>query len=187
MSRILHEFYEEVRGETYLTFNPGTLFGGTFVDYDPLKSSEPPTAKQCRAKSVGRGGLRFISEEQKERGEQRCAPSLMPIFQAPTRPLRLQTVTRPCFPPKATRRYWGLKPSKSRPWLWRSKAMIRTTWCSRYFVCGQPCTGPRRIGKYGDGRAYTQRNGQPKNIQRAHSTHCGVYLPFNPLIFYFFQ
>jgi len=33
MSRILHRFYDEVRGEEYLTFNPGNLMGGTFVDY----------------------------------------------------------------------------------------------------------------------------------------------------------
>ncbi|MGB5361020.1 MAG: M20/M25/M40 family metallo-hydrolase, partial [Eudoraea sp.] len=34
MSRILNAFYEEVRGAEYLTFNPGILMGGTFVDYD---------------------------------------------------------------------------------------------------------------------------------------------------------
>ena len=69
MSRILHEFYEEVRGETYLTFNPGTLFGGTFVDYDPLKSSGTAYGKTnvVAQKALVNGGLRFISEEQKER------------------------------------------------------------------------------------------------------------------------
>ena len=39
LARILHRFYEEVRGEQYLTFNPGNLLGGTFVDYNSLKSS----------------------------------------------------------------------------------------------------------------------------------------------------
>lgn len=69
MARILHEFYEEVRGETYLTFNPGTLFGGTFVDYDPLKSSGNAFGKTnvVAQKALVNGGLRFISEEQKER------------------------------------------------------------------------------------------------------------------------
>ena len=69
MSRILHQFYEEVRGETYLTFNPGTLFGGTFVDYDPLKSSGSAFGKTnvVAQKALVNGGLRFISEEQKER------------------------------------------------------------------------------------------------------------------------
>lgn len=69
MSRILHQFYEEVRGETYLTFNPGTLFGGTFVDYHPLKSSGSAYGKTnvVAQKALVNGGLRFISDEQKQR------------------------------------------------------------------------------------------------------------------------
>ena len=68
MSRILNAFYEEVRGEEYLTFNPGTLLGGTFVDYDKQTSSGDVFGKTnvVAQKAVVHGGLRFISEEQKE-------------------------------------------------------------------------------------------------------------------------
>ena len=68
MSRILNSFYEEVRGEEYLTFNPGTLLGGTFVDYDSKKSTGTVFGKTnvVAQKSIVNGGLRFISEEQKE-------------------------------------------------------------------------------------------------------------------------
>jgi glutamate carboxypeptidase len=68
MSRILNSFYEEVRGEEYLTFNPGTLLGGTFVDYDSKKSSGTVFGKTnvVAQKTIVNGGLRFISEEQKE-------------------------------------------------------------------------------------------------------------------------
>ena len=68
MSRILNSFYEEVRGEEYLTFNPGTLLGGTFVDYDSKKSTGIVFGKTnvVAQKSIVNGGLRFISEEQKE-------------------------------------------------------------------------------------------------------------------------
>ena len=68
MSRILHQFYEEVRGEDYLTFNPGNLLGGTFVDYAPLKSSGSAYGKTnvVAQTALVHGGLRFISEEQKE-------------------------------------------------------------------------------------------------------------------------
>ena len=68
MGRILHQFYEEVRGEEYLTFNPGNLLGGTFVDYAPLKSSGSAYGKTnvVAQTAVVHGGLRFISEEQKE-------------------------------------------------------------------------------------------------------------------------
>lgn len=68
MSRILNAFYEEVRGEESLTFNPGTLLGGTFVDYDKQSSSGSVFGKSnvVAQKAVVNGGLRFISEEQKE-------------------------------------------------------------------------------------------------------------------------
>jgi glutamate carboxypeptidase len=68
MSRILNAFYEQVRGEEYLTFNPGTLLGGTFVDYDKQTSSGEVFGKTnvVAQTAVANGGLRFISEEQKE-------------------------------------------------------------------------------------------------------------------------
>jgi glutamate carboxypeptidase len=62
MSRILNGFYTDVKGEDLLTFNPGTLLGGTFVEFDEMTSKG--TVAQ---KAEVRGGLRFISEEQKER------------------------------------------------------------------------------------------------------------------------
>ena len=69
LSRILHRFYEEVRGEELLTFNPGTILGGTFVDYDPMSSKGSAFGKSnvVSQTAMARGGLRFISEEQKER------------------------------------------------------------------------------------------------------------------------
>ena len=68
MSRILHRFYDEVRGEEYLTFNPGNLMGGTFVDYDAKASGGTVFGKTnvVAQKAIVHGGLRFISEEQKE-------------------------------------------------------------------------------------------------------------------------
>ena len=68
LARILHRFYEDVRGEQYLTFNPGNLLGGTFVDYNSLKSSGTAFGKTnvVAQTAVVHGGLRFISEEQKE-------------------------------------------------------------------------------------------------------------------------
>ncbi|MFZ8961643.1 MAG: M20/M25/M40 family metallo-hydrolase [Flavobacteriaceae bacterium] len=68
MSRILHRFYDEVRGEEYLTFNPGNLMGGTFVDYDAKSSGGSVFGKTnvVAQKAIVHGGLRFISEEQKE-------------------------------------------------------------------------------------------------------------------------
>ena len=68
LSRILHQFYVEVRGEEYLTFNPGNILGGTFVNYETLKSSGTAYGKSnvVAQTAVVHGGLRFISETQKE-------------------------------------------------------------------------------------------------------------------------
>ncbi|MFX0555252.1 M20/M25/M40 family metallo-hydrolase [Maribacter sp. CXY002] len=69
MSRILHQFYTDVKGEDLLTFNPGTLLGGTFVDFDDMTSKGSVFGKTnvVAQKAEVRGGLRFISEEQKKR------------------------------------------------------------------------------------------------------------------------
>jgi glutamate carboxypeptidase len=73
MSRILNEFYNEVRGEEFLTFNPGTLLGGTFVTYDEMTSKGTAFGKTnvVAQSAVVHGGLRFISEEQKENARQK--------------------------------------------------------------------------------------------------------------------
>ncbi|SHG91295.1 M20/M25/M40 family metallo-hydrolase [Flagellimonas flava] len=73
MSRILHQFYTDVKGEDLLTFNPGTVLGGTFVNFDPMTSKGDVFGKGnvVAQKAMARGGLRFISEEQKERAREK--------------------------------------------------------------------------------------------------------------------
>ncbi len=68
ISRILNSFYEEVRGEEYLTFNPGILMGGTFVEFDETTGKGEVFGKSnvVSQTAMVKGGLRFISEEQKE-------------------------------------------------------------------------------------------------------------------------
>ena len=73
MGRILNSFYEEVRGEELLTFNPGNMIGGTFIDYDDKKSEGVVFGKTNVVAQVAKvnGGLRFISENQKERAREK--------------------------------------------------------------------------------------------------------------------
>lgn len=68
MSRILHQFYTEVKGDELLTFNPGVLLGGTFLNYDAKTGKGDAFGKTnvVAQSAMVRGGLRFISEEQKE-------------------------------------------------------------------------------------------------------------------------
>ena len=73
ISRILNRFYEEVRGEKLLTFNPGVIMGGTIVNFDKSKSEANVYGKTNVVAKTARvnGGLRFISEEQKERARKK--------------------------------------------------------------------------------------------------------------------
>ena len=67
MSRILNQFYEQLHEEKYLTFNPGVMLAGTFVDYDNanFKGTAYGKSNVIPQSAIVTGGLRFISEEQK--------------------------------------------------------------------------------------------------------------------------
>ena len=68
-ARILTAFYESVRGEQYLTFNAGTILGGTDVDYDYGNTRGETFGKTniVPRRVVAHGGIRTISNEQLER------------------------------------------------------------------------------------------------------------------------
>ncbi len=68
ISRIINEFYNDVKGEEYLTFNPGVILGGTQVTYDDAfnKGNTFGKTNVVAQTAVVDGGLRFISEAQKE-------------------------------------------------------------------------------------------------------------------------
>lgn len=68
-SRILSRFYDEVRGDPHLTFNAGTIQGGTNVEYDTTQNRGSTFGKTnvIPRKLVVHGGIRTISQEQLER------------------------------------------------------------------------------------------------------------------------
>jgi len=73
LSRILNSFYDEVRGDQYLTFNPGIMMGGTTAQFDSKTATGEVFGKgNVMAQTAWvRGDLRFISEAQKERARAR--------------------------------------------------------------------------------------------------------------------
>lgn len=75
MSRILHQFYTEVKGEQYLTFNPGVILGGTKVDFDEVLTKGMAFGKTnvVAQEVVVKGGLRFITEDQKARAREKMS------------------------------------------------------------------------------------------------------------------
>jgi glutamate carboxypeptidase len=65
-ARILDQFYETLRGEEYLTFNPSVISGGTEVEVKDQSLTSRGKTNVVPAKVIVRGDLRFIREEQKE-------------------------------------------------------------------------------------------------------------------------
>ena len=69
LTRIIDQFREQLAGEKYLTFNVGTIVGGTDVTYDTVgvKGTAASKLNIIAKAAVAHGDLRFISEAQKER------------------------------------------------------------------------------------------------------------------------
>jgi glutamate carboxypeptidase len=65
-ARILNQFYETLRGEEYLTFNPSVISGGTEVEVKDQNLTTRGKTNVVPAKVIVRGDLRFITAEQKE-------------------------------------------------------------------------------------------------------------------------
>ena len=69
VARVIHRFYTELAGEQYLTFNVGSLVGGTDVEYDGITQSGTTFGRTnvIPRRAVARGDLRTISQEQLSR------------------------------------------------------------------------------------------------------------------------
>jgi len=65
-ARILEAFREQLAGEEHLTFNPGTILGGTTVDFDPDQGRGSAAGKNniVAARAELSGDLRALSQEQ---------------------------------------------------------------------------------------------------------------------------
>jgi glutamate carboxypeptidase len=71
-ARILDAFYNEVRGEEYLTFNVGTIQGGTDVEYDFDRNRGTTFGKTnvVPRKTIVHGGMRALSAGQLARAQE---------------------------------------------------------------------------------------------------------------------
>lgn len=72
-ARILDEWHDELRGERYLTFNPGTILGGTTVSYDDVQARGTAAGKTnvVARSAIVTGDLRTISDAQLTSARQR--------------------------------------------------------------------------------------------------------------------
>lgn len=72
-ARILTAFHEELRGEPYLTFNPGAIVGGTDVRWEPGESRGTAFGKTnvVAQSAVATGDIRTLTDEQLRRTRER--------------------------------------------------------------------------------------------------------------------
>jgi glutamate carboxypeptidase len=70
-ARILTTFHDSLRGEPYLTFNPGVIVGGTVVKHDPDQNRGTAFGKSnvIAESTAVAGDLRALSIEQRERAK----------------------------------------------------------------------------------------------------------------------
>jgi len=101
MGRVLNAFYEEVRGEDLLTFNPGIMYGGTFMNYDALSGQAEVFGKTnvVAQQAEVRGGLRFITEDQKERARAKMSGAACRIRRLPSRARNCASMAGPVLRP----------------------------------------------------------------------------------------
>lgn len=98
-SRILNAFYEELRSEEFLTFNPGMIIGGTTLEHDSENKSGTAFGKDnvVSKEVIISGDLRGLSPEQVER-----VKAKMQEITSRHRPQTKATLTfYPGYPPMA--------------------------------------------------------------------------------------
>lgn len=98
-SRILNSFYEELRSEEFLTFNPGMIIGGTTLEHDSENKSGTAFGKDnvVSKEVIVSGDLRGLSPQQVERVKKK-----MHDITANHRPQTKATLTfYPGYPPMA--------------------------------------------------------------------------------------
>lgn len=71
VARILSRFYDEVKGEEYLTFNPGVIVGGSQVDSQPELGKATAFGKKniVASEVIVEGGIRALSQAQLENAQ----------------------------------------------------------------------------------------------------------------------
>ena len=102
-ARIVDAFREELVGEEYLSFNPGTIFGGTDIAYDPVTARGTTFGKTnvvSQAATV-HGGIRTISTEQLDKAMARMKDIASQNLPGTTAKIKFRTSYPPMAPTEA--------------------------------------------------------------------------------------
>ena len=102
-ARIVNAFREELVGEEYLSFNPGTIVGGTDIAYDPVTARGTTFGKTnvvSQAATV-HGGIRTISTEQLDKAMARMKDIASQNLPGTTAKIKFRTSYPPMAPTEA--------------------------------------------------------------------------------------
>jgi glutamate carboxypeptidase len=102
-ARIVNAFREELVGEEYLSFNPGTIIGGTDIAYDPVTARGTTFGKTnvvSQAATV-HGGIRTISTEQLDKAMARMKDIASQNLPGTTAKIKFRTSYPPMAPTEA--------------------------------------------------------------------------------------
>jgi glutamate carboxypeptidase len=115
-TRILHRFYEELRGEPYLTFNPGLVLGGTEVAHDTLASRGTAFGKNnvIAESAVVTGDLRTLYPEQLAMAKERMAAIVADHLPGTSAQIMFFDTYPPMAPTDGNRRLLGILDEVSR-------------------------------------------------------------------------
>jgi glutamate carboxypeptidase len=102
-ARIVNAFRDELVGEEYLSFNPGTIVGGTDIAYDPVTARGTTFGKTnvvSQAATV-HGGIRTISTEQLDKAMARMKDIASQNLPGTTAKIKFRTSYPPMAPTEA--------------------------------------------------------------------------------------
>jgi len=116
LSRILNGFYDELRGEEYLTFNPGLVVGSTQVEYvpEPLQAKASGKDNIVAPVAIASGDLRAISKQQIEQTQERMRKIVAAHLPQTQAEITFDESYPPMSPTEGNQRLLGLYDAVSR-------------------------------------------------------------------------
>lgn len=116
LSRILHGFYTELRGEEFLTFNPGLIAGSAQVEFaaEPLHASISGKDNIVAPRAVATGDIRAITQQQLDQTKERMRKIVAAHLPQTSAKIVFEDSYPPMAPTDGNKRLLGMYDAASR-------------------------------------------------------------------------
>jgi glutamate carboxypeptidase len=116
LARVLDGFYRELRGEQYVTFNPGLIAGSTQVQFEtqPLRAQLSGKDNIIAPQAVASGDLRTLTREQLEQTKERMSKIAAAALPHTTTKISFSDSYPPMAPTAGNRRLLSMYDAVSR-------------------------------------------------------------------------